>query len=171
MIHSTVKLLFVLAAIKWGDWRGWKKYYSTIQFFIIGDLFYNLIFHDYPLWRFEEIIPLFKYDTFIMLSFMFLRYPATVFIYLGRFPKEKGKAIMWYLFWVLLYIGIEIIDLKIGLIKHYNSWNIWWSLVFDMLVFALLKIHLHKPLLAWGLGVLSSIVLWNLLGVPSHILK
>ncbi len=171
MIHITIKFLFVLAAIKWGDWRGWKKYYPTIQFFIIGDLFYNLIFHDYPLWRFEEVVPLLKREILITLTFMFLRYPATVFIYLGNFPKDKVKGILWYLFWVLLYIGIETIDLQIGLIKHFNSWNIWWSLIFDLVLFAILKIHLHKPLLAWGLTLLSSITLWVLLGIPLRVLK
>lgn len=38
MIKISIKLFFVLAEIKWGDWRGWKKYYPTIQFFIIKDL-------------------------------------------------------------------------------------------------------------------------------------
>lgn len=171
MIHISIKIFFVLAAIKWGDWKHWKKYYPTIQFFIIGDLFYNLIFRDYPLWKFKELYPIMKLDIIIMASFMIVRYPATVFIYLGKFPNEKSKAILWYLFWVLLYIGIEIIDLQIGLIKHFNSWNIWWSLLFDMIIFAILKIHFHKPLLAWGLALLCSIILWNLLEVPIHILK
>lgn len=171
MVHITIKLLFVLSAIKWGDWKNWKKYYPTIQFFIIFDLFYHLIFHDYPLWKFEELVPILKRDIFISLTFMFLRYPATVLIYLGNFPKEKVKGILWYIFWVLLYFILEIIDLKIGLIKHSNSWHIGWSLIFDMLLFAILKIHHHKPLLGWGLALLSSIILWNLLEVPFSILE
>ncbi|MCD8508623.1 MAG: hypothetical protein LRY73_01060 [Bacillus sp. (in: Bacteria)] len=173
MVHLFIKIIFVAAAWRWGDWRNgnWQKYYPTILFFIIGDLFYNFIFYNYPLWEFDEIIPLLQYDSFLVMSFMFLRYPATVLIFLGRFPKGLLKGGLWIGLWVFIYIGLEVIDLYMGLIQHHNDWNLWWSLLFDVILFVMLKIHHHRPLVAWVLSIVCSVVLWNLLNVPIGILK
>ncbi|MDG5789263.1 hypothetical protein QA612_17525 [Evansella sp. AB-P1] len=171
MIHLSIKLLFVLAAWKWGDWRNWQKYYPTILFFILGDLAYNYIFYDYTLWEFDERIPLLKYDTFLVFSFMLLRYPATVLIFLGKFPKGMAKGTAWISLWVIIYIGLEMFDLKMGLIEHHNGWNLLWSFVFDIMLFVIIKIHHHRPIIAWALTIICSIILWNLLNVPIDILK
>ncbi|PIB57799.1 hypothetical protein, partial [Pseudomonas sp. 2822-17] len=53
IIHIVIKLLFLFAAYKWGDWEKWEKYYPTILFFIIGDLLYNFLFYNYPMWLFN----------------------------------------------------------------------------------------------------------------------
>ncbi|MFC4558248.1 CBO0543 family protein [Virgibacillus kekensis] len=152
-----------LAAYRWGDWRNWRLYYPTILFYVLSDLFYNYALFQYPMWRFHDgPIPLFHYEFFIVLSFLLLRYPATVLIYLGRFPSDKWKAVGWILFWVALYLAFEAFDYQIGLISYDNGWHIGWSLLFNLVLFSMLKIHYHRPLLAWALSAIWIVTLWNI---------
>ena len=44
--------LFLASAYKWGNRKDWKKYYSTMSFFGMGDLIYVTVFNDKPLWDF-----------------------------------------------------------------------------------------------------------------------
>ncbi|WP_338448335.1 hypothetical protein R4Z09_19085 [Niallia oryzisoli] len=46
-MHLFHALLFLLAAMRWGDWLNWRMYYPTILFFIGGDLLKNALLHDY----------------------------------------------------------------------------------------------------------------------------
>ena len=172
--HDTFnhKSMLCSSRIKWGDWRNWEKYYSTILFFIIGDLFYNFIFFDYPMWRFfDGNPPIFGYDKFIVFSFIFFRYPATVLIYLGKFPKGLRKGIIWFSFWVLLYFSIEVVKTYIGIVDHFNGWSLGWSFIFDIIIFTMIKLHFHRPLIAWVVGLILAIILWIILDVPLNILN
>ncbi|WHX64536.1 CBO0543 family protein [Peribacillus frigoritolerans] len=93
-------------------------------------------------------------DLIISLIIMFLAYPSTIMIYLGRFPQSKRKQSFWIAFWFFLYSSIELINLKyLDLINHYNGWNIWWSVLFNIFMFSILRIHFKKPLLAWRVSI------------------
>ncbi|MFZ3579590.1 CBO0543 family protein [Virgibacillus sp. DJP39] len=171
-MHLVMKLFFLIAAIRWGDWRNWQKYYPTILFFILMDLFYNYLLYEYPMWEFHEgDIPVLHYEVFIVLSFIIVRYPATILIYLGNFPAGKLKSIFWITFWVLLYTIVEVIDLYLGLISHHNGWNLGWSILFNVVMFLTLKIHYHKPLLAWCISIIWILFLWNVFDIPMDVLK
>jgi hypothetical protein len=77
---------------------------------------------------------------------MFISYPATVFIYLGRFPKQKVKAVLWILLWVVLYSSIEFINLRfLNLITHHNGWSMTWSVIFNAMMFPMLWLYYKKP--------------------------
>ena len=85
---------------------------------------------------------------------MFVSYPVTVLIYLGRFPQQKMKAITWILFWVALYSIIEFINLQfLDLITHHNGWTMTWSVIFNFIMFTMLWLHYKKP----GMALLLSI--------------
>ncbi|MCM3728257.1 hypothetical protein M3226_21645 [Neobacillus cucumis] len=80
-------VIFLLAAIIWGDWRSWRLYYSTILFFIVGDLLKNFLFYNYWLWTYQETMfakDILKNHTIINIMIMFIGYPSTIFLYLGR---------------------------------------------------------------------------------------
>ncbi|MCP8615409.1 CBO0543 family protein [Salirhabdus salicampi] len=172
MIHVLISTIFIAACYKWGDWKRWRTYYPTILFFMVGDLLYNVLFYDYPMWMFHDgPIPLFHYDVIISLLHMFTRYPATVILYLSLFPAGKVKGIVWGLTWIGVYSLIEVFDLYIGSISHHNGWSLWWSVFFNISIFLMLKIHHHKPLLAWGLSLMWTLLLWNMLDIPVSILK
>lgn len=173
-MHLVHSVLFLLAAMRWGDWRNWKKYYPTILFFIGGDLLKNTLLHDHRMWEYQETIVgekiLFGHLV-INLLVMAVIYPSTILIYLGKFPLEMGKRILWILFWVLLYIAMEFINFQVDVINHFHGWNIWWSLFFDIVMFVILWVHHLKPLLAWALSITWLMILWNIFDLSHNLLK
>ncbi|WP_338448417.1 CBO0543 family protein [Niallia oryzisoli] len=148
-MHLLFNGLFLIAGIKWGDWRNWNKYHSTILFLWFGDLLYNLLCHDYIMWKYKESIfclNLLPNHTVISLLIMFVCYPATVLIYLGRFPKKTINIVIWILFWVALFSIIEYINLRyLDLVSHYHGWTMRWSTVFNMIMFSMLRLHYKYP--------------------------
>lgn len=155
-MHFFHTLLFLLAAMRWGDWRNWQRYYPSILFFIGGDLLKNALLHDHRMWVYQETIfgkKILFGHLVINLLVMALVYPSTILIYLGKFPLGKVKRIFWIFFWVLIYMIIESINLHFDLINHYHGWNIWWSFIFDIVMFAVLWVHYNKPLWAWAFSI------------------
>jgi hypothetical protein len=173
-MHLFHAVLFLLAALRWGDWRNWRRYYPTILFFIGGDLLKNALLHDHRMWIYQETIvgeKLLFGHLVINFLVMAVIYPSTILIYLGKFPIEKSKWILWILFWVLLYIAMEFINIQFDVINHYHGWNIWWSLIFDFVMFFILWIHHHKPLLAWAFSITWLIILWNIFDLSHNLFK
>ncbi|MEE3952222.1 CBO0543 family protein [Peribacillus frigoritolerans] len=174
-MHFVFIALFLFAGIKWGDWRRWRDYYPTILFFIIGDLLYSCLLYNHQLWAFQETffgMSILRNDTIISLIIMFTRYPLTILIYLGRFPQTRVKQAFWMFFWIICYSLIEYLNLKyLNLINHYNGWNIWWSVLFNIAMFSILRIHYKKPLLAWGVSIVWILILWNVLNIPIEKIK
>ncbi|WP_373284757.1 CBO0543 family protein [Ornithinibacillus halotolerans] len=122
---------FLAAGIKLANWHDWKRYYPTILFFILCDLFANIITIKQPLWRYQETIfatEILQNHTIISLLIMLIVYPVTILIFLDRFPKEMYKKIIWVFIWVLLYATVEYINLNyFSLIRHENGWSMIWS--------------------------------------------
>ncbi|WP_449539755.1 CBO0543 family protein [Ferdinandcohnia sp. Marseille-Q9671] len=174
-MHLVYNATLLLAAVKWGDWKGWRSYYPTILFFIMGDLLKNFLFHDYLLWTYQETIfaeNLFSNHTFISLMIMYISYPATILIYLGRFPKERWKQLVWIVFWIFIYVTIEYINLEyLHLIKHHNGWSMPWSILFNIVMFPMLLLHHKKPLVTWGLSVLWILFLFTMFPLPLDMIK
>jgi hypothetical protein len=168
-MYILINTLYLLAGIIWGDWRNWKKYYSTILFFIMGDFLYNFLLYNKPMWVFHDLI--LPNHTTITLLAMTISYTATVLIYLGRFPKSWIKRSLWFLLWSGIYLSIEYIDSKLGFITYHNNWNFWWSALFTGIIFFILPIHYKKPLLAWALSLVIIISLLNTFDVKISDMK
>lgn len=172
-MHFIFNFLFLLAALKWGDWRNWKLYYPTYLFFIGGDLFKNALLDDYRLWSYQETI----FATNILFGhyvinflIMLVAYSSTILIYLGNFPKQRYKQILWLLFWVALYSLIEFINLKyLHLFEHHYGWSMHWSILFNLVMFTVLKIHVKKPLLAWGISIVFFIIIFQAFHIPKEV--
>ncbi|WP_053365224.1 CBO0543 family protein [Bacillus sp. FJAT-27245] len=175
-MNAVYGLLWLAALFKWGDLKNWKKYYSTILFFALGDLLYLYLLSDrYPMWRYTpQGIDLEKGLTsaHISLSIILVKYPATILIYLSKFPKKKGVTQLFYIMcWVLLYSLNELSDIKLNLIKYYNGWNFYWSIFFNAVMFSMLKVHYSRPILAWLLSILFIVLLWNVFDVPKGVFR
>ncbi|OLS40636.1 CBO0543 family protein [Bacillus sp. MRMR6] len=168
-------LVFLVAAIIWGDWKGWRVYYPTILFFIVGDLLKNFLLYNHWLWTYKETMffeNILRNHTIINLMVMFIGYPSTIFLYLGRFPRSKGKQAAWVAFWVFLYSILEYINLHyLHLIRHHNGWNMPWSVVFNIVMFLMLRVHYKNPLLALGLSVLWILFLLQMFPIPIDKMK
>ncbi len=146
MYRLVIAAIWILVAYKWADWKNWKKYYPTILFMITGDLVYNFLTYNHPLWELTD--PIFKV-TFTTLLIITITWPASILLYLTRFPKDDGfKKVVYILKWITLFTLLEWISLQFNLVRYSNSWNIWWSLGFNTVMFPLLKIHYVKPPLA-----------------------
>lgn len=174
-MHFIFNLLFLIAGIKWGDWKNWKIYYSTILFFIGGDLLKNALLHDHLMWEYKETYfgeAILSSHLIINLMIMVCVYPATILIYLGRFPKTLVKKVLWISLWVFLYSFIEFINLKyLNLIEHHHSWSMTWSILFNTFMFFILLVHFKKPLLAILLSFVWLLFLWNVHDVPIRFIK
>jgi hypothetical protein len=174
-MHLIYNGLFLLAAIKWGDWKHWMKYYSTILFFIIGDLLKNFLMYNHSVWTYQETIfaeNLLRNHTIISLMIMFIVYPSTALIYLPRFPDSGVKRVGWVALWVFLYSSVEFINLHyLKLIKHHNGWSMMWSFIFNIIMFSTLIIHFKKPLIAWAISIIWVIFLLNMFNVPVDRMK
>jgi hypothetical protein len=169
-LHFIYNALFLLAAILWGDWKRWKKYYPTILFFIVGDFLKNFLLYNHLMWSYQETIfgeQLLRNHTIIALMIAFIVYPSTILIYLGRFPQKWWKQALWIVLWVSMYVAVEYVNLVyLDLINHHHGWTMWWSLAFNFVMFSIFRIHYKKPLLAIGLSVIWVLFLWNSFGIP-----
>jgi hypothetical protein len=162
-MHIVYNLLYFLAAWRWGDWRNWQRYYSTILFLILCDLLHNFLAYSHALWIFQEgILPeLLPNHTTITLMYMLFSYPATILIYLKYFFRTDkwSKRVFHYILWVLIYITAEFINLHFGLFSHHNGWSFLYSVLFVMMMFILFPIHYKNPLLAWVISFLIIILI------------
>ncbi|WHY03078.1 CBO0543 family protein [Neobacillus sp. DY30] len=144
--------LFLIAGLKWGDWRNWSKYHSTILFFWFGDLLYNFLCKDYLMWEYKETMfgqNILPNHLTISLLIMFVAYPATVLIFLGNLPDKTMKKVLWLLFWVALFSLVEYINLRyLDLIEHHHQWTMAWSVFFNLIVFFILLLHNKHPIAA-----------------------
>lgn len=174
-MHILYNLLFLAAAIKWGDWKNWRTYYPTWLFFVGGDLFKNALLHDHLLWSYKETIfgTQFLLGHFIIdIVIMLFAYSSTLLIYLGNFPKQRFKQVLWILFWVVVYSSIEFINRDyLHLIEHHYGWNMYWSIVFNILMFSVLKLHVKRPIAAWLISILALIVLLRSFDIPMESFK
>ncbi|OGO78643.1 MAG: hypothetical protein A2Y23_10100 [Clostridiales bacterium GWB2_37_7] len=157
MLFTLVGVAWIILTYKIGDWRNWKLYYPTILFFWCGDLIYNVVFYEKPLWVFEN--PIFTHHLTDLIS-IFIVFTCTVLIYIPHYPKTFKKQLLYLGFWVLLYSSIEWIFHVLGGISYRNGWDIGLSVVHNTYQFALLRIHHDRPILAWILAlIILSIVM------------
>jgi hypothetical protein len=168
-MYILINTFYLIAGVKWGDWRNWKQYYPTILFFIIGDFLYNFLLYKESMWLFHDLI-LPNHTTITILA-MFVSYSATVLIYLGRFPKEWKKRPLWFLLWSGIFLIVEYVNSKLGFITYHNGWNMWWSVLFTGIIFLILPIHHKKPLLAWLLSIVIIISLLTIFEVKISDMK
>lgn len=156
VLYFVAIMIWILVTYKIGDWRNWKIYYPTILFFCCGNLIGFLVFNDLHFWRFKSII--FSHATIDMLQMTFI-FTCTTIIFLQYYPKGISKQLFYILLWVIFYTSVEWFFHFIGGIVYSNPWTIWLSLIHNVYQFILLKIHLHKPILAW----ISSFIILGLM--------
>ncbi|WP_373291387.1 CBO0543 family protein [Paenibacillus marchantiophytorum] len=164
-------LLYFIACWRWGDWRNWAKYQSSILYLITFDLVYNFLTYNYSLWEYEPNTTLLPNHTIISLIVMFIIYPCVMLVYLGRYPTKRIKQYLWVTFWVFLWSFLEWVAQRIGEFSHHHGWNIWWSALFNIALYSMVRLHYKKPLLAYGLSVIATVGLIILFKVPISKMK
>jgi hypothetical protein len=147
-LHIILGISLAIFSCFIADLKNWRRYYPTILFFIAGDLLYQFITYDYPLWEYGGY-PKSPFITPIIL--MFTAYPATVLLYLKYAVKGWKPFLFHYFLWIFLYIIVEWLLGSFDLIKYAHGWNMGWSIYVDFLLFLILRIHYSYPLLGWVL--------------------
>jgi hypothetical protein len=133
MSFAVLGIASMVVCWKWCNWRNWKEYYPTILFFIFGNLVYVLAQRK-PLWHFGEISKQYPiFDIYMMLC----PYPSTTVLYLSSLVKQA----LYILFWACIYTAAEIIPNLTGGFAYSNGWNLFYSVLFDIIMFLLLRLH------------------------------
>ena len=173
MVNLLYGAIYIGAVLRWGDLKNWKKYYSSILFFMVGDLLYQFLFFNHSMWVYVPIGNDVNWarHTHISLLIMLIKYPATIFMFLGNLPERRGKRFYYIVGWTGLYFVNESLDLKLGGIRYMNGWNLGWSTLFSFVMFNILALHYKYPLLAWMAAVLFTITLWKIFGLHGDFLK
>ncbi|OIK13485.1 hypothetical protein BIV60_13965 [Bacillus sp. MUM 116] len=163
MFPIIIGFVAILCAWKWGDWKNWIQYLSTIQYFIIGDMLYNLLTWDFPLWSYPRSPNLLPNHLFNNLFLMFTLYPSTMLVYLYRFPKNHLiKQILYILSWIILWLIFELIMILYGNCVYSHGWTFGWSVVFVCVMVPMLLLHYKHPGWAYVLSVpiIIFLILW-----------
>ena len=162
MFPIIIGFISILCAWKWGDWRNWTKYLSTIQYLIIGDMLENLFTKNYSLWSYPHPPNFLPTHLLNSLFMMFTIYPSTMLIFLYHFPKSKlFKQILYMLIWIILWLVFELIMVFNGLCVYSHGWTYGWSVVFVFIMVPMLVLHYKRPLWAYILSVpITVFLLW-----------
>ncbi|WP_397376397.1 CBO0543 family protein [Paenibacillus vietnamensis] len=138
----------------WADWRRWKEFLPTIYFMVVSNLFYQYIAHNiYHLWENKRNWPN-EYITDSLYSFIV--FPCTVMLFLSNYPDPPKKQWLHYIKWIGIYSSLEWIGQFFGYISYYHGWSWTLSLIFNCVMFPMLRLHHKRPL--WAIGISPFIV-------------
>jgi hypothetical protein len=154
-IHIALTLWAVLAAIRWGDWKNFKRYYPTLLYIIACDFLYKIFALDkYHLWRLQADFVLNHMATYFM--YVLIIFPMTTFTFLSTYPSHLKKQIVHIMKWVFIFSIVEWIGWKFGRITYSHGWSIGWSAFFDVNMFIMMRIHYVNYLWAIPLSAVCT---------------
>lgn len=163
-----LSLFSVCICYKLGDWRNWKKYYSTTLFFILGSLTCAFLTYNHPLWLYESVI---INHTFTDLFFLVTVYPSTIMMFIPHLPKKITRIFLHVSIYVSVFTVFEFIAVKLGYFSYFNGWNIWYTLIFNYIMFPILILHYKKPLYAWVIAMVIPHILFFILKIPYKVIR
>ena len=167
-----VTIVSLLAAWKFGDWKHWELYYPTLLFTVLVNFVYNLISYNFPLWEYES--PLLK-TTGSDLLLNLTAFPALILLYLTHLVRllqsQKRYVPLYLLGWIVFLASLEWTSYNLGFFSYHNGWSIWWSLLFDCIMFPVIWLHFKKPLWAVALAVFFTFLFMGHFGLPFSSMK
>ncbi|MDQ0899406.1 hypothetical protein [Paenibacillus sp. V4I7] len=84
-MHFVIGFIIIGAAYRWGDWRNWKKYHSTMMYFALGNLLYHYLCANHLLW---QLMPDFSLSHSITeMIYTFIVFPATALLFLTTIQR------------------------------------------------------------------------------------
>jgi len=115
MYHIFLAVVSIAICYKFGDWRNWSKYYSTILFFILSNVVCILLTYNHTLWLYETKI---LNHTFCDLFISITVYPSIVMLFIPKFPKKITESITHISFYVAIFTIAEFIGMTLGYFTH-----------------------------------------------------
>jgi len=163
-MHAAIFIFSVFATWRWGDWRDWQKYHTTMLYVAVANLLYNFVYHDHLLWQLKPPL-LFGSHTIGELFYTFVVFPGSALILLTDYPKDLKKQLFRIAKFVFIYIVLEWVLHIYGIIIYKYGWNIWWSLAWNLVMFPLWVLHHKKPLATYIVSILFVIIVTTLFPV------
>lgn len=165
-MHLAITLWALFAAWRWGNWSRIDEYYPTMLYILIFDLQYNFMSHsfDYHLWKMDEELFPNHWHTDVIFSFIVL--PVAAFLFLSNYPDEWKKKLLHYAKWIAIFVSLESVGLLFGSITYNNDWNLYWSILFNLVTFPVLRLHYLRPFLAWPVSITITLLLIWFFEVP-----
>lgn len=161
----TISLLIV--TWRYGDWRNWRKYYPTILYIVLVNLFSYVLTFNYPLWLFHKtfLIPNRMLNEF-RLDFLFM--PALILLYLTYYPfgVARLRQFVYIMAWGTFCSLAEAFYMFTNVYTYHNGWSIWWSAIVWYLMFVVMAIHLKKPPWAWLICLFFSVFVIFYFNIP-----
>lgn len=164
-MHVAITILTILASIKWGDWKNWRKYHASMYFITTGGLLYEFIVKKYSLWKFHS--DFFYGHNMTVIVYAVITMPISILIFLSHFPETGGgRRFLYILMWSGIYFLFEWILFITGRISYANGWKFGYSFLFDIVMFSVIAIHQNYPIRAYFLSVFIIIFLITAFHVP-----
>lgn len=158
MYFAITGVLAGFAAYRWGDWRNWKQYYPTILFAVMGNMTSELLMYRSPLWEYNDV---FGDYMVLLIGLSVLLFSGTVILFLSFYPKKPAHQALFILAWAVGFTALEYLAMQAGSFLHHRGWSIWYTLLHNLIMFALFRLHFKRPLLAWPASFLVAFaVLW-----------
>lgn len=158
-LHLTIGIAIILASIKWANWRKWQLYYPTILYITVSNLLYKFFaLNDFHLWKLSSNDFFFQSHFGIFLWHILLINPLFTLMYLSKFPEGQLRKKMFYILaWLASFMTMEFILLTSGHINYFHGWNFKWTILFDLVMFLMLRLHFKKPLWAIILSIFNTL--------------
>lgn len=121
-MHIAITIFIIFAVWRWGDWRNWEKYHTVMLFFALGNMLYNFLTAGHFLWRLESIT--FPNHTTTEMLYTIFVFPGTALLFICNYPKGRMKIFLHYVYWIVLYVGVEAVITFTGHIKYQYGWNL-----------------------------------------------
>ncbi|MEH6994863.1 CBO0543 family protein [Neobacillus drentensis] len=158
MVAIVLSISWIVAAMKFGD-RDWRKYYPSMLFAALGNALYEVLCYKYQLWSMEPNGVV--YSIIPMMLLILVGMPLSTWVFLSKYPYKLSiiKKAIYVLFFILVFIVLEYISIKLGAISYHNGWNLGWSLLFVIVMFIVIRLHFSRPILALIISIPFSLIL------------
>ena len=150
-MHFAIAILVIIASLKWGDWKEWRKYQAGMFFIATGGLLYEYIVQENTLWKFHPDL-LFGHQMTVIV-YALITMPVSIFLFLSHFPEGKLKRVFYIILWSGIYISVEWILLLFDRISFQNGWHFGYSFLFDLVMFSVIALHQYYPFRTYIISV------------------
>lgn len=151
-MHVGLAILSIITALWWSDRRHWKRYHSTMLYMTSGAFLYEYLTKDQSMWEFHAD---FLYNhTIKVVVYAVLTMPLNILLFLSTLP-EKGfwKKSRHIALWITIYASVEWVMVYTGRITYHNNWTLFYSILFDIMMFPMMILHSRRPGIAYLLSV------------------
>jgi hypothetical protein len=155
--------LFLITALKFGDWKNWRKYYPTVLFVIAINLAVGFLTYHHALWKYKPDFLVQTQTTVEMLN-AFVALPAVAFTFLSQYPDKNVYYQFGYITTYVFIFGLLefIAHFVVGTLCYENGWSWPASILFDFAIFIILRLHYVRPWWGWSATLLVGIIIFIL---------